>query len=176
MTTKKPSDAKKPREESAQQKLKKQGEEIERLTRELTEKNDKYLRALADYQNYQKRMDKELVAHEDTLKRRYLTEILDLQELLKKAAEDADPKTGLRMLLANLEKFLEKEGVCYIDCQGKPFDHTLHHAISTVEPKDCEEGTVVEEVKKGYRLGDKLLRPSQVIVAKKNEEPTNEVE
>ncbi len=175
MQTKKLSDEKKPPQESAQQKRKRQSEEIERLTKELADKNDKYLRALADYQNYQKRMEKELVAHADDLKRKYLTEILDLQELLKKASEDADPKTGLKLLLGNLDKFLEKEGVTYIDCKGKPFDHTVHHAISTVEPKDYEEGTVVDEVKKGYKLGDKLLRPCQVIVAKKKEEPTREV-
>jgi len=175
MATKKPSDTKRPPLESAQQKLKRQQDEIQRLTQELAEKNDKFLRALADYQNYQKRSEKELVTHEDDLKKKYLTEILDLQELLKQASEDADPKTGLKLLLGNLDKFLEKEGVTYIDCKGKPFDHTVHHAISTVEPKDCEDGTVVEEVKKGYRLGDKLLRPCQVIVAKKKEEPTREV-
>jgi len=175
MPTKKPGDAKKPPLESASQKLKRQQDEIQRLTQELADKNDRYLRALADYQNYQRRMDKELVAREDDLKKKYLTEILDYQELLRQAYEDADPKPGLKLLLSNLEKLLEKEGVTYIDCKGKPFDHTVHHAISTVEPKDCEEGTVVEEVKKGYKLGDKLLRPCQVIVAKKKEEPTHEV-
>ena len=175
MPTKKPSDTRKPPQESAQQKLKKQHEEIQRLTQELAEKNDKYLRAFADYQNYQKRMEKELLICEDEQKKKYLSEILDFEDLLKKAYEDADPKTGLKLLLSNLEKFLEKEGVTYIECKGKPFDHTVHHAISTVEPKDCEDGTVVEEIKKGYRLGGKLLRPCQVIVAKKKEEPTSEV-
>jgi molecular chaperone GrpE len=175
MPTKKPGEAKKPPHETVQQKIKKQDEELHRLYQELTEKNDRYLRALADYQNYQKRMEKELLAHEEELKKKYLTEILDLEELLKKASEDADPKNGLKLLLSNLEKFLEKEGVTYIDCKGRPFDHNVHHAISTVEPTSCEEGTVVEEVKKGYRLGEKLLRPCQVIVAKKKEEPTSEV-
>jgi len=49
---------------------------------------------------------------------------------------------------------------------GKTFDHNIHHAVTTIEKNDCEDGTVVEEVKKGYLLDDELLRPSQVIVAK----------
>ena len=170
MPTKKPSGTKKPPHETLQNKIRKQEEELQQFRQELTEKNDKYLRALADFQNYQKRMEKELLAREEELKKKYLSEILDFQELLKKAYEDIDPKGGLKILLGSLEKFLEKEGVTYIDCKGKPFDHTVHHAISTVEPQNCEEGTVVEEIKKGYRLGDKLLRPCQVIVAKKKEE------
>ena len=175
MPTKKPSDTKKPPHETLQNKIRKQEEELRRLGQELTEKNDKYLRALADFQNYQKRMEKELLACEDQQKKKYLSEILDFQELLKKAYEDKDPKSGLKLLLSNLERFLEKEGVIYIECKGKPFDHTVHHAISTVEPLNCEEGTVVEEIKKGFRLGEKLLRPSQVIVAKKKEEQKSEV-
>lgn len=169
MPIKKPSETKKPSQETLHQKLKKSEEDLKRLEQEVAEKNDKYLRTLADFQNYQKRMDKELLAREEEQKKKYLSMILDFQELLKKAYEDMDPKEGLKLLLGNLEKFLEKEGVTYITCKGKPFDHTVHHAISTVEPENCGEGIVVDEVKKGYMLGDKLLRPCQVIVAKKKE-------
>jgi molecular chaperone GrpE len=52
---------------------------------------------------------------------------------------------------------------------GKLFDHGLHHAVTTVEKNDCENDTIVEEIKKGYMIGDSLLRPSQVIVTKKKE-------
>lgn len=162
-------------QESLQRSIKELEGQLQALQAEVADKNDKYLRALADYQNYQKRMEKEGATREENLKRKYLSEILDLQELLRKASEDADPKIGLKLILSNIEKLLEKEGVTYIESKGKPFDHTVHHAISTVEPKDCEEGTVVEEVKKGYRLGEKLLRPCQVIVAKKKVEPKSEV-
>jgi molecular chaperone GrpE len=175
MPTKKPSDTRKQMQESLQRSIKELEGQLQALQAEVADKNDKYLRALADYQNYQKRMEKEGATREENLKRKYLSEILDLQELLRKASEDADPKIGLKLILSNIEKLLEKEGVTYIESKGKPFDHTVHHAISTVEPKDCEEGTVVEEVKKGYRLGEKLLRPCQVIVAKKKVEPKSEV-
>ena len=62
--------------------------------------------------------------------------------------------------------FMEKEKIKPIECIGKKFDHNLHHAITTVENKDCEDDTIIEEIKKGYIINEKLLRPSQVIVAK----------
>jgi molecular chaperone GrpE len=167
MPTKKSTDIKKSTQEPLQNKIKKLEETIQQLTTELDEKNDKYLRSLADYQNYQKRMEKELICREEELKKRYLLELLDFQELLKKAAEDTNPKEGLRHLISNFEKFFEKECVTYIDCKGKPFDHTCHHAVSLVETDDCHDDTIIDEVKKGYMIGDKLLRPSQVVVGKK---------
>jgi len=52
---------------------------------------------------------------------------------------------------------------------GKKFDHNFHHAVTTIDKDDCEENTIVEEIKKGYMINEKLLRPSQVIVVKKEE-------
>lgn len=167
MPTKKPSDPKKQTHEPSQHKIKKLEEDIQRLTAEIQEKNDRYLRTLADYQNAQKRMEKELSCQKEDLKKRYLLELLDFHELLKKAAQDADPKEGLKLLIANFEKFFEKEGVICIDCKGKPFNHSIHHAITIIEKDDCVDDTVLDEVKKGYLLGGKLLRPCQVIVGKK---------
>lgn len=144
-------------------------EQLERVQKELAEKQDKLLRAYADYQNYQKRMEKELVSRELEIRKKYLVEILDIEELLKKAAFDPHPQEGLRSLLATIDHFLAREGVKYLECKGKPFDYKLAHALSTVEHEECPEGTVLEEVKKGYLLGDTLLRPAQVIVSKKKE-------
>jgi molecular chaperone GrpE len=144
-------------------------EEVGRLRGELAEKQDKLLRAYADYQNYQKRMEKELAARQLEIRKRYLVEILDFYELLKKAADDPHPQAGLKSLLATIDHFLTREGVRYLDCKGKPFDYSVEHALSTLEREECPEGTVLEEVKKGYLLGDALLRPAQVIVSKKKE-------
>lgn len=160
MTAKKDSEKKK-KQETLQCKIKK-------LNQDLKDINDKLLRSYADFQNYQKRMEKELICKEEETKKKYLSELIDLYELLKKAYEDDNPKDGLKLILNNVEKFFEKENIKHIDCVGKPFDHNIHHAISTVE-KDCEDETIVEEVKKGYLIADKVLRPSQVIVAKKKE-------
>ncbi len=167
MQTKKYNDPKKTTQETLQNKIKKLEEENIRLDEELRDKNDKYLRTLADFQNYQKRIEKELQAQKEDIRKKYLLELLDLTELLKKAYEDSDPKSGLKLLLENLAKFLEKEGVTYIDCKGKPFDYQLHNAISTIEQAECVEGTILDEIKKGYLVGEKLLRPAHVIVAKK---------
>ncbi|MFA5103127.1 MAG: nucleotide exchange factor GrpE [Candidatus Thermoplasmatota archaeon] len=167
MPTKKTSDPKKTTQESLQNRIKKLEESIQQLKVEINEKNDKYLRSLADYQNYQKRMEKELQTQKEDIKKKYLLELLDLTELLKKAYEDTDPKSGLKLILENINKFLEKEGITYIDCKGKLFNYQLHNAVSTIEQSDCVEGIILDEIKKGYLVGDKLLRPAHVIVAKK---------
>ena len=98
MPTKKSTDVKKTTLESLQNKIKKLEETIEQLNVEVKEKNDKYLRSLADYQNYQKRMEKELLLREEELKKKYLLELLDFHELLKKALYDTDPKEGLKLI------------------------------------------------------------------------------
>jgi molecular chaperone GrpE len=167
MPTKKNSDPKKVTQEILQNKIKKLEEEHTQLHEELMDKNDKYLRTLADFQNYQKRMEKELQAQKEETKKKYLLELLDLTELLKKAYEDPDPKSGLKLILENIDKFLQKEGIIYIDCKGKPFNYQLHHAVSTLEQSECVDGTILDEIKKGYLVGEKLLRPAYVIVAKK---------
>ncbi len=142
---------------------------IKKLTDELKEKDDKLLRSIADFQNYQKRMEKELQSREHDTKKKYIVELIDLVELLKKAYQDNNPKEGLKLMINNIDNFFEKENIKYIDCVGSKFDHNLHHAVTAIEKEDCEDETIIEEVKKGYMINDKILRPSQVIVAKKIE-------
>jgi len=136
------------------------------LKKELKEAEEKLLRSYANLQNYQKRMEKEICTIEEETKKRYLTELIDLHELLKKAYLDKDPKQALKLMINNIENFFNKENIKYIDCIGKKFDHNLHHAVTTVNKKDCEDDIIIDEVKKGYMLKNKLLRPSQVIVVK----------
>lgn len=143
--------------------------EIKKLKIILKEKEDRLLRSYADLQNYQKRMEKELQIKEEETKKRYLSELLDLNELLKKAYEDNNPKEGLKLILNNIENFFEKEQIKSIKSIGQKFDHNLHYAVTTIEKNDCEDKTIIEEVKKGYTINNKLLRPSHVIVAKKKE-------
>jgi len=142
---------------------------IKELKKELKEKDEKLLRSIADFQNYQKRMEKELQIKEVETKKKYISELLDLNELLKKAYEDDNPKEGLKLMLSNINNFFEKEQIKSINCLGEKFDHNFHHAVTTVEKNDCEDEIIIEEVKKGYMINDKLLRPSHVIVAKKKD-------
>jgi molecular chaperone GrpE len=164
MSTKKPTSKKKDTGIKKDNNLKK---EIKKLKQEIKEKDEKLLRGYANLQNIQKRMEKELRFKEEETKKKYLLELLDLNELLKRAYEDDDPKEGLKLMLNNIENFFEKEQIKNINCVGEKFDHNFHHAVHIIEKDDCEDDIIIEEVKKGYMINDKLLRPSQVIVAKK---------
>ena len=163
MTTKKITEKKK---ESLEKKLDILKEEIEELKKELNEKNDKLLRSYADLQNYQKRIEKEITCKEEEIRKKYLLEIIDLYELLQKAYKNSNPKDGIQAILQNIQHLLEIEQISVIDCLDKPFDHYCHYAISTIEKNDCTDGQIIDEIKKGYKIGDKILRPSQVVVAK----------
>jgi len=165
MTTKKSSGKKKDiQKKPSDDSLKSQ---INELKKQIKENEDKFLRSLAELKNYQKRMEKEVsFCIEDTSKK-YISELIDIHELLKQALKDNNPKKGLKLIIDNIENFFKKEQIQYIDCIGKKFDHNIHHAITTIEKDDCEDNTIIEEVKKGYMINDKVLRPSQVIVSKK---------
>ena len=164
MPTKKPTGKKKETSAKKTDSLKK---EITQLKHILKENEQKLFRSIADLHNYQKRMERELIFREEETKKKYISELLNLSELLKKAIEDNNPKEGLKLILNNIENFFEKEQIKSIDCVGEKFDHNLHHAVTTIEKDDCNDEIIIEEVKKGYMINDKLLRPSQVIVAKK---------
>jgi molecular chaperone GrpE len=166
MTIKNPTDKKKEPTTKKPINLKK---ELDNLKKDIKEKDQQLLRSMADFQNYQKRMEKLLTLKEEETKKKYIAELIDINELLKKALEDNNPKEGLKLMINNIENFFEKENIKYIDCVGKKFDHNFHHALTTLEKEDCEDNTIVEEVKKGYTMNDKLLRPSHVVVAKKKD-------
>ena len=143
--------------------------EIKKLKIELNEKNEKLLRTVANLQNYQKRMEKEIKYIKEETRKKYLCEIIDIYELLQKARKDKDPKQGLKLLIKNIEKTFENEKIKCIKCLGEKFDHNIHDAVTTIEKKDCKDNIIIDEIKKGYLIEDKLLRPSQVIVSKNNE-------
>ncbi len=152
-----------------QKKIKELESHIEQLQAELKEKKDKLLRSYADFENYQKRMEKEHCQIKLDSKTKYISELIDLKELLLKALDDERPKEGLRLILKQIEQFFDQENICSIECVGKPFNHQHHHAVTTIEKDDCEENMVIEEIKKGYMVDDKVVRPSHVIVSKKKE-------
>ena len=145
----------------------KETNELEALQQELKIQKDKLIRCYADFDNYKKRILKEQESQAFDLKKHYLSELLDVKELLLQSLNDKDPKEGLRIIFNQLEQFLEAENIKYIDCIEKPFDHTLHHAVTTIDKPNMNENTVIEEIKKGYLVGESVLRPSHVIVSKK---------
>ncbi|MCD6236889.1 MAG: nucleotide exchange factor GrpE [Thermoplasmata archaeon] len=141
---------------------------IEELEEQLREKNDALLRSYADFQNYQKRMERELENKAEEVKKGVIEELINIYELLRKAYEDKNPKEGLKSILKKIEEFFEREEIKPIDCIGKSFDHNLHHAVSIIHDKN-KDNIVVDEVKRGYTIKGKLLRPSLVVVAKQKE-------
>jgi molecular chaperone GrpE len=158
-----------------------QGEELKRLHAELREMNDKYLRLYAEFENYKKRVNKdkeELVKYgNENLLYDLLPVIDNLEMALQHASNDVSSGLvqGVEITLKELRKALEKFGLTPINALGMPFDPLVHHAMTQVERDDVDEKTITEEYRKGYRLRDKVLRPSLVAVSKKTlSEPVRE--
>jgi len=165
--TKNKNNKKKYSEKNEDEKIKEIEESIIKIKTEFDEEKNKFLRNIAELHNQIKRTEKNYLIEKNKIKKRYLIYIIDILELLKKAYKDKNSKIGIKLIINNIEDILKDEKVQYIDCIGKEFNHNLHHAISTVDKKDCLDNIVVEEIKKGYYLDKEILRPSQVIVQKK---------
>ena len=130
----------------------------------------KYLQA--DFENLKKRGDRQMQEVKNYCTERLVLELLDVVdelELALKTAQQADSAQvlieGVQMTLKKLKKVLEQEGVSCISCEGKVFDPSRHNAIATTERADVKECVVAEEVRRGYVMKDKVIRPSIVKVA-----------
>jgi molecular chaperone GrpE len=151
-------------------------DEKERLSAELKEINDKYLRLYAEFENYKKRVNKdkeELVRYgNESLIYELLPVIDNLEMALKHASDNVSEGLvqGVEITLKELQKTLEKFGLVAIEANGKLFDPLVHHAMTQIERDDIDEKVVIEEFRKGYMLRDKVLRPSLVAVSKKTVE------
>ena len=135
---------------------------------------DEYLdllqRAKADFENYRKRAARDqehLVAHaHERLVRELLPVLDDLERALQAADrhEEAALVDGVKLVEQSLRRALEKEGLTEIETEGS-FDPHLHEAMLAQRRGDVEPGSVLEVVQRGYRIGDKVVRPARVIVA-----------
>jgi molecular chaperone GrpE len=139
----------------------------------LEKERDEYLndlkRVAADFENYRKRVarDQESLvarAHERLVKE-LLPVLDDLERALAAAEEHEEAKLeeGVRLVHRSLEDALRREGLAEIETNGQ-FDPHVHEALLS-QPSDAEEGSVLEVLQKGYRLGDRVIRPARVIVA-----------
>jgi molecular chaperone GrpE len=148
--------------------------EPEALLAKLEAERDEYLalaqRVQADFENYRKRAvrDQErLVAHANERLVRELLPILDDLDRTLEAAErheEAALVEGVKLVQRSLRKALEKEGVAEIATDG-PFDPHVHEAMLTQAREGAEAGAVVDVLQRGYRIGDRVVRPARVIVA-----------
>lgn len=148
--------------------------EKDKLTVQIQEMNDKYVRLYAEFENYKRRVNKdkeEIIRYgNESLLYEFLPVIDHLEMALKHAASNVSSGLiqGVEITLKELKRTLEKFGLTEIESEGKPFDPAVHHAMSQVERDDIGDNLVVEEFRKGYRLKDKVLRPSLVAVSKRN--------
>ena len=148
-------------------KIKKKDIQLKKLKQDSKKDKEKLIRNIADLQNLINRNEKNHIIETNKLKKKYLIQIIDILDLIKKAYEDKNSKIGIKLIINDIQKFLQNENIKYIECIGKSFDHRIHHAITTIEKKDCEDEIIIDELKKGYYINNEILRPSQVVVSKK---------
>ena len=157
-------------------------EELKSRAAKADEHWDRLLRTAADFENFKKRAARERIEAAQSANVALLQKllpVLDHFEMAQTAAQTAEVpqggmaslQAGIAMIQQQLKGILAETGMEEIDADGKPFDPMLHEAVSQLETDDVPEGRVVRQIRKGYKLRDRLLRPAAVIVAKKPSAP-----
>ena len=147
--------------------------ELEERLAEVERERDEYLndlkRVAADFENYRKRVARDqegLVARaHERLVKELLPVLDDLERALEAAAqhEEAELEEGVRLVHRELVEALAREGLVEVETEGQ-FDPHVHEALLS-QPSEQEDGSVIEVLQKGYRLGDRVLRPARVVVS-----------
>lgn len=155
--------------EEKQPEEKKTEEKKPDLGAQLAAEKEKYLRLLAEYDNFRRRSQKEKEniytdVRGETLKK-FLPVYDSLSRALATTAEEDPARKGLEMIMTQYENALAQLGVSLIEAVGQPFDANFHNAVMHVEDEAYGENIVVEEFEKGFKIGDKVLRYSVVKVA-----------
>ena len=149
-------------------------EELSRV-RESSQSNLNKLKYLmADFDNYRKQMEKQVASKVESSKAEVLLKFLSIRddylralEIAKQSMSEGVVLEGLEAILKNLDSLLRSEGVMEIETIGTPFDPNIHDALSFSYRDDVPENTVTGEIRKGYMLNNKVLRPSLVEISKK---------
>ncbi len=165
------------RDEGAAEKV----DELTALRRELEEQKaqaaeylDGWQRARAEFANYKKRIEKEQEDMIQFANGAFITKLMPVMDDFERAFQTLPPNLmgmtwleGIVLIQRKLQILFEQEGVAVIETEGQFFDPALHQAVTHEETEEHEEGQIIGEVQKGYKMGDKVLRPSLVRVAKK---------
>ena len=144
---------------------------LEELRREKDSLQDRLLRTAAEFDNYRKRVERERRDLADYMKADILAELLPIVDNFERALQapssDIDSlRKGVELIHKQMHDFLRKRGVTPIEALGADFDPNFHQAVIHETSPLHREGEVIEELQRGYMLGDKLLRPAMVKVAK----------
>ncbi|MEC3883163.1 nucleotide exchange factor GrpE [Halobacillus litoralis] len=157
--------------EEPEQTVVEETDELEQLRQEKEEVNNRLLRLQADYDNFRRRTQKEKEADRKYRSQSLVEELIPALDNFERALQvevegDAAQNfaSGMKMVYDQFKAALEKEGVEEIPAKGEEFDPHMHQAIMQVEDENYESNIVVEELQKGYRLKDRVIRPSMVKV------------
>ncbi len=148
--------------------------EIEKLNEQLAEQKDKYLRLLAEFDNFRRRTAKENLEIRQTAGRDVITSLLDVlddseraERQIQKTDDVAQIREGVTLVFDKLRKTLQSKGLKAMESINTAFDVEKHEAITEIPaPTDKLKGKVLDEVQKGYYLNDKLIRFAKVVVGK----------
>ena len=144
-------------------------EELEKLRKQMDEKEEQYLRLAAEYDNFRKRSQKEKDGIYQGAKSDAVAAFLpvydNLERALKQETADEAYKKGVEMTMTGLKEILSKLGVEEIPALGETFDPALHNAVMHVEDENAGENTVVDVFQAGFKLGEKVIRFAMVKVA-----------
>jgi molecular chaperone GrpE len=148
--------------------------EMERLKAELDEQKDKFIRKVAEFENYKRRTDKERDELRQTAGREVITEMLDVlddcdraQKQIENAEDNKDIKEGVLHVFNKLRKALVARGLKPMETLHKEFDPDLHEAITEIPaPSNDLKGKILDEVVKGYYLNNKIIRHAKVVIGK----------
>ena len=151
---------------------------IKELEEELKQEREKHLRTLADFDNYRKRLGRELDDIGKAGKRDVLLGVLAIMDSFERALQsealkiDHPTHVGIISIYRQLERLLEQHQVMSFESLGQHFDPNLHQAAETEFSSRHPEGIIIQEIQKGYLWEGKVLRPAQVIVSRGNPSPS----
>ena len=157
------------KEKKADDEKKPEKSEEEKLKEQLAESQDKYLRLMAEYDNFRKRSAKERLEVTSTATANAVKEILSVIDNFERALEtetqDESYKAGIEMIFNQFLESLKKLNVEPIDPTGETFDPNIANAVNQIEDPELGENVVAQTFQKGYKIGDKVIRYAMVVVA-----------
>jgi molecular chaperone GrpE len=156
--------------EEKNEEIQKKDEKIQNMEDKVNDYHSQVLRLQADFDNYKKRSEKEFKEYVKYANEGLILKVIDAYEDLEralKADQSHDLKEGVKMIHKKLKDILEGEGLCEIEARGEKFDPYKHEALMVEDHKDYDEGSVIEELGKGYTLDSKVIKYSKVKVCKK---------
>ena len=161
-----------PEEDNAPEADKTEEKSEEKAEEKADDGNEKYVRLMAEFQNYKKRVAKEKNDIREYATEKLVMELLpvldNFERALAASAED-DPAgyaKGMELIFTQMVTELQKSGLTEVEAEGQDFDPTKHNAVMTEENEELESGKVSKVLQKGYALNDKVIRPSMVAVTK----------